>query len=618
MSLLSAAIGALRPAGNPTLSLVFNLPAGTTGVAYSGYVHATNANGATGAISYSVDTLPAGLSLDPSTGAVTGTPTTAQSLACTFTITNGTQTSRPIRTLSIAAASGSDTVTLMGTLNGSPINVTASRGQRVPLTGSPTGGSLMYFADGLCACIENMYAGLTGDISGTFTLSAGDTVLWDGPLTIYAATRTRPFWLKAPTIHPHPDLSLFPKYGGGFGTATMYSSYTAADNSPMGRGVANSAMGSEGEQPPLGQLPRWDAAYLTNPTDQNYLVARGMADSACVWGFHFLDFATNKMLSVVDYPTATKLNVYYGVNGNPITAYTSSNPNKVDSSASHAPVYCALMCALSNTDFDREELALWANYCGALWQSPSYRLPSGMAACNHGQTRGKGRGLIVVLYASAFSDSQDYFKAWVNSVPPDMNATWLTKPGIQMDQGGIIYASPPYAHDGFAPWQNHILHYALGLGLQFGYTEFQSIFDAFSIPIMDSLLAAQHEFATIYSLSARDASGNILPTWLACLQETAQAPEDYHHMAEAIVCASGTQELQNALSPPSGSVGNQPGDFVGGYSSIQYASMMRPAIAMIASYATDQTRAQAAWNMLTTWDRADYSINNKYSIIPPV
>ncbi len=64
------------------------LPNGTVGVAYSQTVSAT---GGTGSYTFSVSagSLPAGLSLNAATGAITGTPTTAATSNFTITATDG-------------------------------------------------------------------------------------------------------------------------------------------------------------------------------------------------------------------------------------------------------------------------------------------------------------------------------------------------------------------------------------------------------------------------------------------------------------------------------------------------------------------------------------------------
>ena len=72
---------------NPAPSITtLTLPSGTVGVAYSQTIGET---GGTGRIAFSVSagTLPTGLSLDPSTGTITGTPTDSADSPFSFTIT---------------------------------------------------------------------------------------------------------------------------------------------------------------------------------------------------------------------------------------------------------------------------------------------------------------------------------------------------------------------------------------------------------------------------------------------------------------------------------------------------------------------------------------------------
>lgn len=500
----------------------------------------------------------------------------------------------------------SDTVTLTGALDdGTAINVKANKGQRLQIiAGDPSKGSLMYYGDGLCACIENAWP--TGDLAGTFKLTAGDTVLFDGHLTIWAKTRTRPFWLRTPQVRPDADLSAFPTYGAGSETASMYGYYLTADNSPMGRGVAAPVMGMTGEQATLGPLPQWDAVYITNPSAENAAVVRGMADSAAVWGFHLIDPATNKMLSLVDYPRASMLGAQIGAAGNPVPISTTANPNKVDSSASHAPAFCALACELFGTDYDREELALWANFCGGLWQNYSYRLPCGYAAHNHGQTRGKGRGLVVVLYAALFSSEPAYFERWLDAIPSDMESTWLGQTGIHVDQKDI-----PYPNGAIAPWQNHILGYGIGLALEHGHSAFQRVFDYFAETWMDSMLDSPHELATIYEVAIKDGAGSFVQNWSGAL---ALAAIYDVKLAAALQCAEGSQALMDALQRTDAS---KAGDFIGYPTSpTGYAAMMQPFGAMVAKHATDQVRAQAAWAKFLQWRRIDSRDNPKYDVVP--
>ncbi|MBQ6734372.1 MAG: putative Ig domain-containing protein [Lachnospiraceae bacterium] len=81
-----------------------SLPGGTEGTAYDQPLAAT---GITGIPTWSITagTLPAGLSLDPSTGAIAGTPTAAGTYPFTVNVTDGTNTATKDFSITIAPAS---------------------------------------------------------------------------------------------------------------------------------------------------------------------------------------------------------------------------------------------------------------------------------------------------------------------------------------------------------------------------------------------------------------------------------------------------------------------------------------------------------------------------------
>lgn len=76
-------VGSLEVRVIPDILLHANLPDGIRGYPYNGTISATNIGGATGAITITVDSLPAGLSL--------GTATTADGMTYTATLTGTLQ-----------------------------------------------------------------------------------------------------------------------------------------------------------------------------------------------------------------------------------------------------------------------------------------------------------------------------------------------------------------------------------------------------------------------------------------------------------------------------------------------------------------------------------------------
>jgi DNA-binding beta-propeller fold protein YncE len=101
-----ASLSVLRAGGAPSIT-TGSLPAGTVGAAYSATVAATGV----GPISFTVwsGALPAGLTLDPSTGVISGTPTSPGS--ATFTIMAKSAAGADFQTLTVDTTAAALAVT---------------------------------------------------------------------------------------------------------------------------------------------------------------------------------------------------------------------------------------------------------------------------------------------------------------------------------------------------------------------------------------------------------------------------------------------------------------------------------------------------------------------------
>ena len=117
-----------------------NVAAGVVGVAYSATLLATG----TGTITYSVQTgtLPTGLALSGSTGAITGTPTAGGASEVTFRASNGTTTVDLVVTMTVVAAPAITTTTLAGATRGIGYVQQIVATGTAPLSWSIEGGAL--------------------------------------------------------------------------------------------------------------------------------------------------------------------------------------------------------------------------------------------------------------------------------------------------------------------------------------------------------------------------------------------------------------------------------------------------------------------------------------------
>ncbi|WP_223199224.1 putative Ig domain-containing protein [Solihabitans fulvus] len=141
---------------------------GTVGTAASLQINASDTAG--GTLSYSATGLPAGLSINASTGLITGTPTTAGSTNVTVRATDSTGPSGTTTFAWTISAAGSVTVT-----NPGPQTGTVGTAASLQINASDTaGGTLTYTATGLPAGLSINAS--TGLISGTPTAVGSSNV----------------------------------------------------------------------------------------------------------------------------------------------------------------------------------------------------------------------------------------------------------------------------------------------------------------------------------------------------------------------------------------------------------------------------------------------------------
>lgn len=383
-------------------------------------------------------------------------------------------------------------VTLTGNVRDLALNVTVRPGERVPLGPTEDYGSLRYYSDGLCVVIEHGYPGHTQDLAGHFTLTTADgTVLFDGDLTIPTDRSTRPFWLAQPQLRQGYDLSRLPHLGDGGAMATLYDKFMSADNSPCGNGPDIQAMESGGEMPHLGYYPLWYACWVTNPTLENLSVIRGWSDSLVMRKHCAIDWNTNQILKVTDYQSLSAVDAQRGspsLPGNPYVKSTTACKLSIDHA--HLPMCYALAVELFGTEFDREQLTMWANWWCSLESTASSRLPCGFHPYGPPRARGRKLALMVYAYWYGLPEWRDTFATWINAQADFMQAQIDEQIGIQIDQSG-----DPYPHREYAVWQQDLFTYGAALATQAGFTKWQPILDYFAVGTWQRIEYPLHELA---------------------------------------------------------------------------------------------------------------------------
>ncbi len=175
-------IGQLTITSNP-------LPNGVVGTPYTA---SETVNGGTGTLAYSATGLPGGLSINATTGQITGTPTTATPTPAAVTITVTDSTTPTHQTASTTGLMINITTGLTITNNALPNGVVGTA-YTASETGSGGTGTLTYSATGLPGGLSINAS--TGAISGTPTTATGGAV----PVTITVTDSTTPTHQTAST-----------------------------------------------------------------------------------------------------------------------------------------------------------------------------------------------------------------------------------------------------------------------------------------------------------------------------------------------------------------------------------------------------------------------------------
>ncbi|MDH6576011.1 putative Ig domain-containing protein [Kitasatospora sp. MAP5-34] len=291
---------------------------GTVGTAASLQISA--ADSATGTLSYSASGLPAGLSIDPASGLISGTPTAAGTSTVTVTATDSTG---PTGSASFSwtvnpVASNVVTVTNPGAQTGT---VGTAASLQVSASDSASGQTLSYSASGLPAGLSiNSASGL---ISGTPTAAGTSTVSVTATDTTGVSGSASFSWTVNPVSGGCTAAQLLGNAGFETGSAAPWTATSGVINSDMTSEPAHS-----------GSYDAWLDGYGSSHTDtlaQTVTVPAGCANATLTYWLHIdtdktgTTAADTLKLQAISGSTTTTLATSSNLNAN--TGYTQHTVN---------------------------------------------------------------------------------------------------------------------------------------------------------------------------------------------------------------------------------------------------------------------------------------------------
>lgn len=423
--------------------------------------------------------------------------------------------------------------------------------------------------------VYNAYLGTKAAITGHWKAWGPDgTLICDEATTICPWAGTQPRRYKTPQAKK-PDaamLAMLPNYAPG----QPYSYYDALkdrDYSLSGLGVSTTwGMPNTGARADIGMNPAWEVPAIVDFNDKNAEVVRWSGDSAAPWSMHAFDPATNQPAKITDYPNISN-NWYFlraGPDDNPFKGGPGFGSGPSDPNVAHLTHFGILPTLMFGTEYDKRELASWANFC-QLTKNPAYRgYAKGDNLLTDAQVRARAWSFEQVYAAGVILDD-DYYRQMAKHSLKQGIAFIKSEPGI-VD----VRSTRPYEnHTAFAPWQLHYEVQALGYCYQLAkvandaddQADLYWLLDALGsrvvIPSMglnSGIVCYQH--ATTYSMQVRaDNTSPVAKTYEEAYLLNAFAPG---------VCGELFAGYNNY----------QPDDMAGyPYSDTGYVAMMQPALA---------------------------------------
>lgn len=480
--------------------------------------------------------------------------------------------------------------------------------------------------------IENSWAYEAAPQNFTYdaqVLVGGKPVFTQAGLTHYHHARWRKlFWWGGaePTIHVKHDTAYLidtralPNYDRSTqipetALATLQKTWSAADQAPMGVGLATKYMPQTGGRGDIGLLPSWSAGYLLSMDKRSKVATLGTADLAGSWSIHYRDQVTGQPISLIDYPymtilgraTDTKNKATGKFEAFPVCASTGACKTPYSHDVSHQPAFAYLPYMVTGDHYYLEELQFWGMY-NVFSSNPGYR-SNIQGLVKSDQVRGQAWTMRTLAEAAYITPDNDRLKEHFVRIL-DSNLDWFNANYTDSAEGnklGVITNGYAVAYNGklgVAPWQDDFFTSAIGHASDLGFAKATKLLK-WKIQYPVSRMVGNNACyisGAMYSMNIRPSQTGAFYTTIGEAFQASLTPE-----LQKLQC--GSDAMAKALKL---SVGE-----MDGYSSSTagYPSNMQPALAYGADIGgADGAKAWAKFMARTV--KPNYGNSPQFNIVP--
>lgn len=382
---------------------------------------------------------------------------------------------------------------------------------------------------------------------------------------------------------------------------------------PMGIGLAAPYMPMTGAHPDIGILPMWAATYLLTMDSRARDGTLATADGAGSWSTHYRDRATDRPVSLKNYPYMTIVGRDTDT-GNPATNKREAFPVPAGDFSTpythdipHQPSLAYLPYLLTGDYYYLEELQFWAMY-DTFASNPNYR-NFGAGLVIPEQIRGQAWALRTLAHAAFITPDADPMKSDFMTLM-DNNLSWYLAEypnNAAANKFGVILNGFAIGYNGntaLAPWQDDFFTQSVGNAFELGFEKARPLLvwkSKFAIDRMTAPGGCWIDAAT-YALTVRNSETSPLFTTYGEAYKATHAPE-----VNAMECGGTAMAASFSVG-----VGEMTGYAFG---NTGYPSNMQPALAYAADYAGDA--GQAAWKLFDSRKvKPNYQDGPQFAIVP--